>query len=65
MDSREKVRAFIDQISVLTHEEKNIIVEETIIEESSKGTILLRQGQVPTRENMSLQMVSKKPLAFL
>ncbi len=49
MNSREKVRAFIDQINVLTQEEKNIIVEETIIEEYKQGAILLRQGQIPKR----------------
>ncbi|MEO9871775.1 Crp/Fnr family transcriptional regulator [Ekhidna sp.] len=49
MDIRDKVRAFINQITILTQEEKNVIVEETIIEEPEKGTILLRQGQVPKR----------------
>ncbi len=49
MDSREKVRAFIDRINVLSQEEKNLIVEETIIDEPVKGTVLLRQGQVPTK----------------
>ena len=49
MNSREKVRAFIDRINVLTQKEKNIIVEETIIEEYKKGSILLRQGQIPKR----------------
>ncbi len=49
MDIREKVRAFIDQITILSQDEKNVIVDETIIEEPAKGTVLLRQGQVPTR----------------
>ncbi|MEP5611015.1 MAG: Crp/Fnr family transcriptional regulator [Cyclobacteriaceae bacterium] len=49
MDIRDKVKAFINQITILTQEEKNVIVEETIIEEPEKGTILLRQGQVPKR----------------
>ncbi|MEO1051028.1 MAG: cyclic nucleotide-binding domain-containing protein [Bacteroidota bacterium] len=49
MDSRDKVRAIIDQISILTQAEKDIIVEETIIEAFKKGTILLRQGQVPNQ----------------
>ncbi len=49
MDSREKVRAFIQQIPILKQEEKDIIVRETIIEEFKKGTVLLHQGQVPTK----------------
>ncbi len=49
MTPRDKVSAFIAQIPVLRQEEKNIIVEATIIEEPSKGTVLLKQGQVPTR----------------
>ncbi|MEM9327791.1 MAG: Crp/Fnr family transcriptional regulator [Bacteroidota bacterium] len=49
MSSREKVRALINQIPHLTQHEKNIIVDETIIEEYERGTILLQQGQVPTR----------------
>lgn len=49
MDTRDKVRAFINKIPAFTKEEKSIIVEETIIEETEKDTILLRQGQVPTR----------------
>ena len=36
-------------MNVLTQEERNTIVDETIIEEHEKGSILLRQGQVPYR----------------
>ena len=49
MNLREKIRAFIDRITVFTQEEKEIIIEETIIEEYEKGVVLLRQGQIPTR----------------
>ncbi len=49
MNSREKVRAIINQIQVFTQAEKDLIVEETIIEEFKKGAILLRQGQIPKR----------------
>ena len=49
MNAREKVRALINEISYLTPKEKDVMVEETIIEEYEKGAILLRQGQVPTK----------------
>ncbi len=49
MSPKEKVKAFIDRIGFFTQEEKDIILEETIIENFKKGDILLKQGQVPTR----------------
>ncbi|MDW3193411.1 MAG: Crp/Fnr family transcriptional regulator [Cytophagales bacterium] len=49
MNARDKVRELFNRVSYLTLEEKKFIVENTIIEKFSKGTILLRQGQVPTK----------------
>ena len=49
MTAREKVRVILDRFTYLTLEEKNILVDETIIEEKNKGDILLRQGQVPSK----------------
>jgi len=49
MDALEKVRELFNRVSYLTQEEKSFILEKTIIEKFSKGTVLLRQGQVPTK----------------
>ncbi len=49
MEAREKLRAIINQIDMLSIEEKNLIVESVSVEDFKKGTVLLRQGQITSR----------------
>lgn len=49
MNLKEKVRAIISSTGILTHDEINLIVEETIVDSFKKGTLLLKEGQIPTK----------------
>jgi len=49
MDLKEKIRAMISKFKILNKEEVEIIVETTIVDEFEKGTLLLKEGQIPTK----------------
>lgn len=49
MELEGKIRALISSIEILNPEEIDLIVEKTIVDSFSKGTFLLREGQVATK----------------
>ena len=49
MNLKEKVRDIVSSIEILTQEEIDTIVDITIVDSFKKGTILLREGQTPTK----------------
>lgn len=49
MNLKEKIRAMISEFGILNKEEIELIVEKTIVDEFKKSTILLKEGQVPTK----------------
>jgi CRP-like cAMP-binding protein len=49
VDLKEKVRSMISNFDILNKKEIDLIVEKTIVDEFKKGTILLKQGQVPSK----------------
>lgn len=49
MNLQEKVKQTIQQCNFLTQEEKDTIVEKTIVSVFKKGTILLEAGKIPTK----------------
>lgn len=49
MDLKEKIRAMISNFKILNKEEIEVIVETTIVDEFKKGTLLLKEGQIPTK----------------
>lgn len=49
MVSKEKIRTLISKFKILNKEEIEILVEKTIFNEFKKGTVLLKEGQVPTK----------------
>ncbi|NJC25614.1 Crp/Fnr family transcriptional regulator [Neolewinella antarctica] len=49
MNLEEKIRAQISKIPFLNKEEIETIVEKTIVRAFNEGTVLLRQGQIPTK----------------
>ena len=49
MNLKEKVRAIVSRIEILTAEEIDTIVDITIVDSFKKGTVLLREGQVPSK----------------
>jgi CRP-like cAMP-binding protein len=49
MNLKEKVRAMISKFELLNKEEVEIIVEKTIVDAFKKGTLLLKEGQIPTK----------------
>ncbi len=55
MNLKEKVRAIVSRIEILTEEEIDILVDITIVDSYKKGTILLKEGQVPTKCYMVLE----------
>ncbi|MFK7931887.1 MAG: Crp/Fnr family transcriptional regulator [Saprospiraceae bacterium] len=55
MNLKEKVRAIVSRIEILTKEEIETIVDITIVESFKKGTTLLRAGQIPTKCYMVLE----------
>lgn len=55
MNLKEKVRAIVSQIEILTLSEIDTIVDITIVDSFKKGTILLKEGQMPTKCYMVLE----------
>lgn len=49
MDLKEKIRAMISGMGMLNAEEVELLVEKTIVAEFQKDTILLAEGQIPTK----------------
>ncbi|WP_027419664.1 Crp/Fnr family transcriptional regulator [Crocinitomix catalasitica] len=49
MNLEEKIRALISKFELLNKEEVEIIVDKTIVDEFKKGTLLLKEGQIPTK----------------
>jgi len=49
MDLKEKVRVLISKFPLIKKSEVEVIVEMTIVDKFKKGTILLREGQTPTK----------------
>ncbi len=49
MDLKEKIRVMISRFKILNKEEIEVIVEKTIVDEFEKGTLLLKEGQIPTK----------------
>lgn len=46
---KEKIRAMVSQFEILNKEEVEIIVEKTVVDAFKKGTLLLKEGQIPTK----------------
>ena len=46
---KEKIRAMIGKFELLNKAEVEIIVEKTIVKDFRKGTLLLKEGQIPTK----------------
>lgn len=49
MSLEEKIRVLISNFKILNEEEVEIIIEKTIVDEFKKGSILLKEGQIPTK----------------
>lgn len=49
MKLKEKIRSIISNFEILRSHEIELIVEKTIVDEFKKGTVLLREGQVPSK----------------
>lgn len=49
MNLKEKTRAVISKMEILNEQEIEILVEKTIVDVFKKDTILLKEGQTPTR----------------
>lgn len=49
VDTKEATRALISNFKILNQEEIEILVEKTDAAEFEKGTLLLRDGQIPTK----------------
>lgn len=49
MSLKEKIRALISKFELLNKEEIEIIVQKTIVDEFKKDTLLLKEGQIPTK----------------
>ena len=49
MSLEEKIRVLISNFKILKEEEVEIIIEKTIVNEFKKGSILLKEGQIPTK----------------
>lgn len=49
MNLKEKIRSLLSKIEMLNKEEVDIIVNKTIVDSFKKGSILLKEGQIPTK----------------
>ncbi len=49
MGLKDKIRAMISKFGLLNKEEIEILVEKSIVDEFKKGTLLLKEGQIPTK----------------
>ncbi|UII80073.1 Crp/Fnr family transcriptional regulator [Flagellimonas sp. CMM7] len=46
---KEKIRALISKFQILNKEEVEILVEKTVVDSFKKDTLLLKEGQIPTK----------------
>lgn len=49
MSLKDKIRAMVSQFEMLNPDEIELIVEKTIIDAFPKGTMLLKEGQIPSK----------------
>ena len=49
MGLEEKIRAIISKFEILNKEEIELLVEKSIVDVFKKGTLLLKEGQIPTK----------------
>lgn len=49
MNLKEKIRSLVSNFEMLRSHEVELIVEKTIVDAFKKGTILLKEGQVPSK----------------
>ncbi|MFK7807603.1 MAG: Crp/Fnr family transcriptional regulator [Saprospiraceae bacterium] len=49
MNLKEKIRSLISNFKMLNKHEIELIIEKTIVDEFQKGTVLLREGQIPSK----------------
>ncbi|MFK8039081.1 MAG: Crp/Fnr family transcriptional regulator [Crocinitomicaceae bacterium] len=49
MDLTEKIRNVVSQMEMLNKDEVEIIIDKTIADSFKKGTVLLREGQIPKK----------------
>jgi CRP-like cAMP-binding protein len=49
MNLKEKVRDLVSKFELLTKDEVELLVEKTIVDTFEKGTLLLKEGQIPTK----------------
>ncbi|MFK7971253.1 MAG: Crp/Fnr family transcriptional regulator [Bacteroidia bacterium] len=55
MDLAEKVRALVSKFGMLSEAEIELIIDKTIVDFFSKDTVLLKEGQVPTKCYMVIE----------
>ena len=46
---KEKIRALISKFELFSKEEVELLVEKSVVDTFEKGTILLKEGQIPTK----------------
>lgn len=49
MDLTDKIRSIISRMEMLNKDEIEIIIEKTIVDSFKKGTVLLKEGQIPKK----------------
>lgn len=49
MSLKDKIRSLISNFKMLSEQEIELIVETTIVDEFQKGTLLLKEGQIPSK----------------
>lgn len=49
MNPKEKIKLLISNFGMLNQEEIELLVEKTVADEFDKGTVLLKEGQVPSK----------------
>ncbi len=49
MSLKDKIRSMLSNFEMLSRQEREILVEKTIIDAFKKGTVLLKEGQVPSK----------------
>lgn len=49
MTLKEKIKSMVSNFKMLNQQEIDLIVEKTIVDEFQKGSVLLKEGQIPTK----------------
>ena len=55
MDLKKKIRDMVSKFDLLNKEDIDIIVETTIVDSFEKGTVLLKEGQIPKKCYMIIE----------